>query len=120
MDAGINQQSANYSLQATTGLRLVVLSLLPDPARLSFWLRLGLELPFPPAKTCSTRAGTCSSRPSISNPDGSRWLLRHRVHLNSSQVVHAELEQGGIAIDLEVRLHLGGVSGLALANEFLD
>ena len=46
--------------------------------------------------------------------------LRHRVHLDSSQVVRAELEQGGVAIDLEARFHRGGVGGLALALEFLD
>src|ERR1035437_954934 len=31
-------------------------------------------VPFPPAKACSALARSCSSWPSISNPDGSRWL----------------------------------------------
>ena len=46
--------------------------------------------------------------------------LAEDVHLDSFQVVHAELEQGGVAIELEVRSDGGGGGEPALASEFLD
>src|ERR1035437_5575416 len=45
---------------------------------------------------------------------------REGVHLDALQVVHAELEQGGVAVELKIRLQTGGVGILAQTVELLD